>query len=148
MQNLFVIFPPGAGGNHLSNLVALSNQYDRCVDYTKYDSISGPAHFANHQNLAPCQTFFQDIQNQNNVLCCHLAQYLWCQANDRFEKQKVHDHASPIRLQSAPNHHDEIRIGSRNRNLSTIYLHRPRRVDIIVHRTYHNVPLIGRDASS
>lgn len=78
-ENLFVIFPPGAGGNHLANIIALSGQFNRAIDYSQYDNIKGPAHFSKIQNLEITSEEMQSISTQNNVLCSHLAQYLWCQ---------------------------------------------------------------------
>lgn len=78
-ENLFVIFPPGAGGNHLSNIIALSGRFYRDIDYGQYDNIKGPAHFAKIQNLEVTPEQVRAMACQNNVLCSHLAQYLWQQ---------------------------------------------------------------------
>ena len=78
-ENLFVIFPPGAGGNHLANIIALSGRFNRAVDYNRYDNIKGPAHFSKIQNLEITSKEIRSISTQNNVLCSHLAQYLWRQ---------------------------------------------------------------------
>jgi len=78
-ENLFVIFPPGAGGNHLSNIIALSGRFNRPIDYTQYDDINGPAHFSKIRNLEINSEEIRSISTQNNVLCSHLAQYLWQQ---------------------------------------------------------------------
>ena len=76
-ENLFVIFPPGAGGNHLANIIALSDRFNRPIDYTRYDNINGPAHFSKIQNLEITSEEIRSMATQNNVLCSHLAQYLW-----------------------------------------------------------------------
>ncbi len=78
-ENLFIIFPPGAGGNHLANIIALSGRFQRSIDYSGYDNIKGHAHFSKIQNLEMTCKEIQSISTQNNVLCSHLAQYLWQQ---------------------------------------------------------------------
>lgn len=78
-ENIFVIFPPGAGGNHLANIMALSGRFNREIDYNQYNNIKGPAHFSKIQNLEISLEEIQSISAQNNVLCSHLAQYLWRQ---------------------------------------------------------------------
>ena len=51
-KNLFIIFHPGTGGNHLTNLISLSDQYYREIDYSKYeyDNHNGYIHAHFHDN--------------------------------------------------------------------------------------------------
>lgn len=79
-DNLFVIFPMGSGGNHLANLLSLSDRYKRRVDFTHYDNLSTTsAHFSDALNLTNLSDRIVELQNQSNVFCSHLAEYLWQQ---------------------------------------------------------------------
>lgn len=76
MENLFVIFAPGCGGNHLANIISTS---DRFVDrYSKdvYDTVGINAHPSKNNNYIPTESELLVIQHQSNVFCSHLAEYL------------------------------------------------------------------------
>lgn len=78
LENLFIIFPPGAGGNHLANLVSLSGKYSRAVDFNQYGTGYQTAHFTDNElNLAIDENGVGQLSQQNNVLCGHLASYIW-----------------------------------------------------------------------
>ena len=63
----------------MSNIIALSGRFNREIDYNQYNNIKGPAHFSKTQNLEISLEEIQSISAKNNVLCSHLAQYLWKQ---------------------------------------------------------------------
>ena len=78
-ETLFVIFAPGLGGNHLSNLLALTKRFYRDVNFSKYNTLTTDAHFSKIQNLQinSITKNFDKTLNVNNVLCGHLGEYLW-----------------------------------------------------------------------
>ncbi len=81
LENLFIIFAPGLGGNHLANLIALSNRFNRKCDLSGYKPGIENAHVSNLANLQEEKllTNLSELQNQSNVLCGHIAEYLWIQ---------------------------------------------------------------------
>lgn len=88
IENLFVIFAPGLGGNHLANLIGLSDRFNRQYDINGYKPGIANAHLSNITNLQE-QTLLPnllELQNQSNVFCGHLAEYLWIQQKqiDKF----------------------------------------------------------------
>lgn len=92
-ENLFVIFAPGLAGNHLSNLISLSPKFYRDCDLSFYQPGMCNAHVASLKNLNLDIILQQKealLQN-NNVLCGHIAEYLWLkdnQLNLLFENRK------------------------------------------------------------
>ena len=88
IENLFVIFAPGLGGNHLANLIGLSSRFTRHADFEKYQPGIKTAHITNIMNLQEKLLLdnLPQLQNQSNVLCGHLAEYLWIQQKkiDKF----------------------------------------------------------------
>jgi len=88
IENLFIIFAPGLGGNHLANLIALSNRFNRKCNLSSYKPGIENAHFSNLANLQEEKllTNLSELQNQSNVFCGHLAEYLWIQQKkiDKF----------------------------------------------------------------
>lgn len=90
-ENLFVIFPIGAGGNHLANLLSLSTKYERQVDFAHYADLSTTtAHFSDALNLTNLTDRICDLRNQSNVFCSHLAEYIWHQdlVKQNFQRRK------------------------------------------------------------
>ena len=92
-ENLFVIFAPGLGGNHLSNLISLTPRFYSSCDLTRYRPGMKDAHFAQLGNLHPesIKKNYRDLCDKNNVLCGHIAEYLWLQNNQLdklFENRK------------------------------------------------------------
>jgi hypothetical protein len=88
IENLFVIFAPGLGGNHLANLIGLSSRFTRNTDLSKYRPGIKTAHLADISNLQEKSLLdnLPQLQIQSNVLCGHLAEYLWIQQKqiDKF----------------------------------------------------------------
>jgi len=81
-ENIFIIFSPGSGGNHLANLIGLSSRFYRQVDYSKYQSNIENAHYSKIKNLNYGDIYFNlnDLLAQNNVLCGHIGEYLFSKA--------------------------------------------------------------------
>ena len=79
LENLFIIFAPGLGGNHLANLIALSNRFNRKCDLSGYKPGIENAHVSNLANLQEKTLLdnLSELQTQSNVFCGHLAEYLW-----------------------------------------------------------------------
>jgi len=79
IENLFVIFAPGLGGNHLANLIGLSDRFNRKYDVHGYRPGIKNAHVSSVTNLQEKTLLdnLSELQNQSNVFCGHLAEYLW-----------------------------------------------------------------------
>ena len=79
IENLFVIFAPGLGGNHLANLLALTDRFQRSVDFEGYSTDETTAHFCDIVNLrvTSIEANLDKLVNQSNVLCGHIGEYLW-----------------------------------------------------------------------
>lgn len=76
-QNLFVIFPPGLGGNHLANILSLDPTYTTRFNIDAYDHLANNAHVAEMTNI-DCDYIKDNIDrlsNQNNVFAGHLIEY-------------------------------------------------------------------------
>jgi hypothetical protein len=82
-QNLFVLYPPGVGGNHLANMLSLSDDYITRFDLSKYDR---PINFqgnivAHHFSTVPqldvkiVTDNLETLSKQNNVFACHWLKY-------------------------------------------------------------------------
>ena len=85
-QNLFIVFAPGLGGNHLKNILSLDSKFFTNFDSSGYfqtQSDSGSkknAHFSLVENLSLdsiAKNLEFLINNKNNIFCCHIAEYLW-----------------------------------------------------------------------
>jgi hypothetical protein len=76
--NLFVIFPPGLGGNHLANILSLDPKFSKRFDVDRYDQRRPNAHHAYMQNLdcVYVEKNLETLKNQNNVFCGHLVEYM------------------------------------------------------------------------
>ena len=80
-KNLFIIFVPGLGGNHLANIISLDQQYQTRFYLDGYKDIkdSENAHFSTVRNLEldSIKNNLDSLIGKNNVFCSHLAQYQW-----------------------------------------------------------------------
>ena len=78
--NLFVIFAPGLGGNHLANVLSLSKQFHSRVNYDVYNSDSIKAHLpgvgVTNLQLPSIEKELSTLKNQSNVFCGHWLEYM------------------------------------------------------------------------
>ena len=90
IETLFVIFAPGLGGNHISNLLSLTSRFHRDVDLESYDSIGANAHFGTIENLklASVSAHIDVLTTTSNVLCGHLGEYIWLKQSGLAAKFK------------------------------------------------------------
>jgi len=84
MKHWFVIFPPGAGGNHLANLLSLEHsfttRFDNSVYTTQIDSKNKSVHPDIESGTNLDHTYIsknlEQLVNQNTVMCGHLNEYV------------------------------------------------------------------------
>jgi hypothetical protein len=92
IENLFVIFAPGLGGNHLSNLISLTPRFHKNFDINNYQDGMKNAHLSVLTNLNQdlILKHQEELLGNSNVLCGHLGEYLWLQNNqlDHFFKNR------------------------------------------------------------
>jgi len=83
-MNVFVIFPPGLGGHHLSNLIATDPRYYSRATVEQYQAAKKYAHhgFRRGFDIRQLQSF------DNNVLCGHFGNLYW-QDRSLFEHIQV-----------------------------------------------------------
>lgn len=77
IEHLFVIFPPGAGGNHLANIISTSPRFvtKNLDSYT--DDIVAHVHSKPGQNLLFSDNELKLIATASSVQCGHFAEYMW-----------------------------------------------------------------------
>jgi len=76
MKNIFVLFSPGTGGNHLANLLSTDKRFTtRCkvADYSDHTGFN--AHTSQIKNLSLDDV--DRLKDNNNVLCGHFGEYHW-----------------------------------------------------------------------
>lgn len=79
-RNVFVLFAPGLGGNHLANMIASDPYFrDRCSLHDYINNTNEYAHFYGIRNL---QNTYHVLNYYKNVLCGHLAEFI-LMAEDR-----------------------------------------------------------------
>jgi hypothetical protein len=77
-QNLFILYPPGLGGNHLANMLSMANGFTPRFDVgdyyrpTRINKII-EHHYAEIPQFDVDKTLenLEDLKNQNNVFCGH-----------------------------------------------------------------------------
>ena len=77
-ENLFIIFPAGVGGNHLANILSLSEQYATRFNADGYDGANRhTAHHAAARNLQieSLRPDLDHLHTQSNVFCGHWMEY-------------------------------------------------------------------------
>ena len=77
-SNIFIVYAPGLGGNHLANVLSLTDHYTPRCSIQDYDNIlDGTTHFGNAKNIEfdKFKSQIDMVKNQNNVFCGHLYQY-------------------------------------------------------------------------
>jgi len=78
-MNVFVIFAPGLGGNHLANMISTDPRFHTRTYLNDYlESNRTDAHFSSFKNLGNLDEL---EQTDNNVLCGHFGQLLWINLN-------------------------------------------------------------------
>ena len=76
-KNIFVLFAPGLGGNHLSNIFSLDSRYRRRVTDQMYDDQKKTAHTEiQNISLSSIEKNLDELVDQNNVLCGHWLEYV------------------------------------------------------------------------
>jgi len=83
-MNVFVIFAPGLGGNHLANLIATDPRYYSRATVDQYQTTKKYAHHSLNANLADINIISYD----NNVLCGHFGELYWLDRS-LFEHKQV-----------------------------------------------------------
>tara|TARA_R110000868_G_scaffold396469_1_gene668666 strand:+ start:95 stop:631 length:537 start_codon:yes stop_codon:yes gene_type:complete len=72
-MNVFVIFAPGLGGNHLANMIATDPRFKSRATIEQYQAAKKYAHHSGMQNLSNLQIDSYD----NNVFCGHFGELYW-----------------------------------------------------------------------
>lgn len=96
-KNLFLVFPPGCGGNHVANMLSMTpdfeprythnnyyadmiHQYEKFFSYVPRDSMGCTAHFSDLENLQKEQLvkYTEKIVNSKKpyIFCSHSIEYL------------------------------------------------------------------------
>ena len=83
-MNVFVIFAPGLGGNHLANLIATDPRYYPRATVDQYQTTKKYAHHSLNDNL----TNINITSYNNNVLCGHFGELYWLDRS-LFEHKQV-----------------------------------------------------------
>ncbi len=86
MTNLFILFAPGLGGNHLANLFSLDSKFQTRFTEETYKDIHNqvvtndvfPVHIS-LQNISvnSIKKILPTLVNRNNVMCGHWLEYVW-----------------------------------------------------------------------
>lgn len=85
MKNIFVLFSPGTGGNHLANLLSTDIRFaerSKVQDYLAH--VKNNAHTSNIQNLNLLDIAL--LSSSNNVLCGHFGEYHWLSLSGLLKK--------------------------------------------------------------
>ena len=89
MINYFVIFIPGAGGNHLGNLISLDKKFKIRFDKKAYlpdMSTVQSAHTGRGSfDVADIAKNFEIYKNQNNIFCGHYSEFIFFKSHDFFD---------------------------------------------------------------
>ena len=74
-RNIFVLFSPGGGGNHVSNMLSTATNFTNRVDKGLYDvHESDDAHYSKFINLES-DTLDNVNPKDNNILCGHWLEF-------------------------------------------------------------------------
>lgn len=84
-MNVFVIFSPGLGGNHLANMIATDPRYHSRATVEQYKNTQKYAHHSENKNLNIIST----VSNDNNVFCGHFGELYWFDQTPFETKQVV-----------------------------------------------------------
>ena len=90
-RNIFVLFSPGSGGNHFSNMLATDKRFNtRCGLEAYTNSTEKTAHFTSIENIRYEQ--IDSVPDTGNVLCGHFGEYHWLRIHnklDRFKQRQI-----------------------------------------------------------
>lgn len=65
------------GGNHLANIISLSDRYQKRFDDSVYtQSTQFSVHPSSLKNYQPTELTLKSLQHKSNVFCTHLSEYL------------------------------------------------------------------------
>lgn len=85
-KNIFVIYPPGAGGNHIANMLSTDRRFQfraNVQDYVNHEHNN--AHVTKIKNLN--RLHVEKISSlENHVLCGHWAEFYWLLNDGIVEK--------------------------------------------------------------
>lgn len=85
MKNIFVLFSPGTGGNHLANMLSTDSRFIQRSSVDDYRAHpNGNAHTSNVENLTLSD--IEKLTPDNNVLCGHFGEYHWLSLSGLLEK--------------------------------------------------------------
>ena len=73
-KNIFVFFPRGLAGNHVTNMLSTDPQFDNRRSVDDYKSITNDAHNPDIVNNTDMDLL--DV-NASNVVCGHFGSYIW-----------------------------------------------------------------------
>lgn len=74
-MNVFVLYSPGTGGNHLANLISTDPNLNSRWTKDDYLQMDDDAHGLNANLSKPIETWYN--KNNKNVFCSHLGEFLW-----------------------------------------------------------------------
>lgn len=73
-KNIFVFFPPGLGGNHVTNMLSTDPQFDNRRSVDDYKSITNDAHNPDIVNNTDMNLL---DPMSSNIVCGHFGSYMW-----------------------------------------------------------------------
>jgi len=86
-RNIFVLFYPGLGGNHLANMLSTDSTFLPRGSIEQYQQAKDKphVHFSPIKNLTVQQIQQVDI-GISHVFCGHWAEYNWCRLNHAIDR--------------------------------------------------------------
>jgi hypothetical protein len=91
-KNIFVVFAPGTGGNHLANLLSTDPRFPRRAGLESYESNNqANAHVDGIENLG-LEYMNKVVDYRKNVFCGHWGEMYWLKLSgllDRFTKRQI-----------------------------------------------------------
>lgn len=86
-MNIFILFAPGLGGNHLANILSLDSRFRSRANDEVYASAAVTAHVKlQNINCQSIEKHLDQLVNQNNVFCGHWMEYV------ELKKSKLIEH--------------------------------------------------------
>ena len=82
-KNIFIIFAPGLGGNHLANIFSFDNNYRTRIENDTYEKNQKNAHVKlQNIDLKSMRENFDQLVGRNNVFCGHWSEYVYFKESD------------------------------------------------------------------